>query len=356
VVAAPLSTDHLSAWVALLAAVEAVDQEGENYDEEDLAEDFADPVVDPSRDMLGIWHGDALVAYAAVYCRPAADLDRVTLEVCVHPEWRDGDLGARVLAWACARGTQAHHEVNPGVPGVLSCRVIATNPHGRRVLEDAGFEPSRYFFGMERPLGGAHEMPDVELPAALRLASFDRLLDDAVRLAHNDAFRDHWGSQPRDAELWRTRFTGSRAFRPATSFLLLADGGAPAGAETRSTNGARTRTTNGIETGVRAGTNDAPPDVPEVAAYVLTYEYDADTAATGLRDCYIGQVGTRRAWRGRGAARALLARTLREAAAAGYDTASLSVDTANPTGALGLYQSLGFEATHEWISYERPID
>jgi GNAT superfamily N-acetyltransferase len=76
------------------------------------------------------------------------------------------------------------------------------------------------------------------------------------------------------------RVTGARAFRAAQSYLVL--------------------------------------DGERIAAYVLGYEYVADTAATGIRELYVGQVGTRRDYRGRGAARAALARVMTVAEDAGF--------------------------------------
>ena len=44
-----------------------------------------------------------------------------------------------------------------------------------------------------------------------------------------------------------------------------------------------------------------------------------------------------------------------EAAQAGYERAGLGVDADNPTGALGLYESLGFTVQSKFISYSRPL-
>ena len=150
-----------------------------------------------------------------------------------------------------------------------------------------------------------------------RLEAFDPSIDEALRLTHNEVFRDHWGSTPRDAESWKVWFTGSRAFRAASSYVVL--------------------------------------DGETIAAYVLGYEWEADTEATGVRELYIGQVGTRRAYRGRGLARATLAKLLAKAAQAGYQRAALGVDADNPTGALGLYEGLGFVSHQKFISYQLAI-
>lgn len=105
----------------------------------------------------------------------------------------------------------------------------------------------------------------------------------------------------------------------------------------------------------RGGQSYVVLDGETVAAYVNCFEWEADTEATGIRELYIGQVGTRRAYRGRGLARATLAKVLAEAAQAGYERASLGVDADNPTGALGLYENLGFTTHQKFVSYQLPI-
>ncbi len=107
--------------------------------------------------------------------------------------------------------------------------------------------------------------------------------------------------------MWRQWVTGSRSFRPEHSYLVLDPG--------------------------RAG---------RIAAYVQTNEYDAYQRVTGRREAYVSKVGTRREYRGRGLATALLQHCLRAYREAGYDEAALDVDSANPTGALGVYHRAGF--------------
>ena len=79
-----------------------------------------------------------------------------------------------------------------------------------------------------------------------------------------------------------------------------------------------------------------------VAAYVQTSEFDAFFEATGVREAYVNKVGTVPDHRRRGLAAALLRLAVRSYRDAGYGRASLDVDSENPTGALGLYESIGF--------------
>ncbi len=91
------------------------------------------------------------------------------------------------------------------------------------------------------------------------------------------------------------------------------------------------------------------------SSYATGYEYVAETAATGIREVYVGQVGTVRSHRGRGLAAVAMSALMRQAEQAGFKRASLGVDAENPTGALGLYERLGFEQYSKWITYRLPL-
>ena len=66
-------------------------------------------------------------------------------------------------------------------------------------------------------------------------------------------------------------------------------------------------------------------------------------------------VGTRREYRGRGLAGTLLSHALHEYRGAGFDEASLDVDSENPTGALGIYERAGFEVERQFTVYAATV-
>jgi mycothiol synthase len=314
--ARPIGKHDAVAWADLLAAKEKVDAEGENYDADDLIEELADPNLDAARDTIGLWSGEQMIGYGVVRAPDeVVDVHRVRTEGTVHPQWRGRGIGSALVPWLNRRAAELHRERQPGTQGEINTGTIDTNTSAKELLTGLGFEKCRYFFSMERDLGKPVEVPAI--PAGLRLVPFTPAYDEPLRLAHNEVFLDHWGSTPKSAESWKTWFTGSRAFRPALAYLVL--------------------------------------DGDEVVAYTLGYEYVADTAATGIREVYVGQVGTKRSHRGRGLAALALAKVMAEAAAAGFQRASLGVDAENPTGALGLYERLGYTTKNTWITYRLPL-
>ena len=70
--------------------------------------------------------------------------------------------------------------------------------------------------------------------------------------------------------------------------------------------------------------------------------YGGITDDEGQLVAWLARLGTRRDHRGRGVGTAAITRALDVARAAGFETAGLDVDTESLTGALRLYERLGF--------------
>jgi mycothiol synthase len=313
-----LTPADVPALTGLLAAMEEVDKTGEHFDEDDIADELADPAIDLDRDTLAVLDADgALVAWTAVRAwTNVTDSARVWLEGGVLPSRRGQGLGRRVLEWGEARGAALHRERHPELPGEMLVRVPATVPSQEALVRAAGYQSVRYWYGMKRDLSSP--LPPVPaVPAGLRVVPWSEELDGALRRAHGEAFADHWGSTPPDEQRWTQWYTGSRGFQPELSRLVL--------------------------------------DGDRIAAYLLSYFYSAEAEATGVREAYIGQLGTLRPWRRRGLGGLLLATGLAAARDGGYARASLTVDSSNPTGALALYQRAGFVLDDRSVTWTKPV-
>ena len=313
--ARPMRPDDVTAIVALETAAEPVDDTGQHESPEDLTAWFVNDLVDLERDTRVVLSGDQLVAWASAIAPPTfRDAYGVHLEGRVALDWRARGIGRALLAWQLERGTQLHAERHPEAPARLTATVYTTKPALESLLRRAGLEPARWFFHMDRPLT---DLPPRRAIEGVELVPFSWDRDDDVRRAHNAAFTEHYGSSERDVASWQVMFTGQPSFRPDLSVLAVADG--------------------------------------VVLAYALSYVSEATTAATGLRESYFGQIGVVPEARGRGLSKAVIIEALHAAAASDCQTAGLQVDSENVTGALGLYESLGFGTHRTEVSWSRHL-
>jgi len=171
------------------------------------------------------------------------------------------------------------------------------------LLCERGYDEVRRFYEMAIEL--AATPPEPVVPEGFALDAFH---EEDARAFHDtleDAFRDHWEwhGTPFD-EWWELR----RGNDQSLWFVI------------------------------RVGT--------EIAAAVRN---DAERNGGG----YVGIIGVRRDWRGRGLAKALLLRTFGEFWQRGVTRVSLDVDADSPTGATRLYESVGMRVEGAMAVYER---
>lgn len=234
----------------------------------------------------------------------------------VVPSHRRRGIGGALLVANIERmrSLAATHQTDR--PKVL---VLGTNQHsiaGPILAQRHGYAPVRWFFDMERPLDG--ELPEVPpLPDGLEVRPVGR--DDAERIWHadHDAFQDHWGGFDYSDAGFR-RWIESPDFGPEL-FVVAFDG-------------------------------------EEVAGAVLNVIYPEENAQLGVERGWLDSVFTRRAWRRRGLAKALIVRSLHLLRGRGMERAVLGVDAENPSGALGLYESAGFAEVDRTTVWQRPLE
>jgi mycothiol synthase len=290
------------AWARLMLAIEESYGTEDIVGADDLVEDLRDPSVDPERGTMAAFNEGSMIAYAGLRASPSVTgRHEMDLYGAVHPSQRGGGLGTRLLAWAEQAALPLHQARYPDHPLALSASCPAGQGDALALFAAAGYQQARWFHFMSRDLTGA--VPDGQLPEGTRIAAYAAELSQAAQQVRDEAFRDHWGSTQTSAESWQ-HFVGHERFRPAFSFL--------------------------------AYLGDKPVGV------VIAHEYDAFRQATGRRECYIATVGVTNVARGRGIASALIRRSLHAAQADGCTVSTLYVDADSPTGALTLYEHLGF--------------
>lgn len=97
-------------------------------------------------------------------------------------------------------------------------------------------------------------------------------------------------------------------------------------------------------------------DGDEIAGAVLNAIYAEENDALGVRRGWLDSVFTRRAWRRRGLAKTLIVRSLHLLRARGMEVAVLGVNVDNPSGALGLYESVGFVEVERTTAWQRSVE
>ena len=290
------------ALAELHGAIAAADHPEWAETQEEIEAEYRHSWIDFDADTVVGERDGLMVAFGLQIAPP--DPDTVVRSIAaggVRPSHRGEGIGRALLEWHRHRGRQQLAASEYELPGWHMLYVEEANASGVRLMQHAGLPLVRWFTNMVRDLGDP--IPELALAAPLELATptMDDL--DALRDARNDAFRDHWGSQPTTPEAWE-------------SFL------------TQST--------------IRLDLSAIAREGSRVVGMVLTLVNPDDFELQGFEGGYIPNVGVVRDWRRRGVAPALLAEVLRRHREAGYAKVALDVDSENPSGALGLYTRMGF--------------
>jgi len=234
----------------------------------------------------------------------------------VAPTARRRGIGTALLVDSMRRQRELASGHDTTRPKVLGLPTAEHNAGAALLARRHGYEPVRWFFDMERPID-ADLPPITDMPERLDVRPIG--VDDCWALweADHDAFQDHWGGFDASEASYR-RWLDSPEFDP-TMFIVAFDG-------------------------------------DEIAGAVLNVIYAEENDILGVRRGWLDSVFTRRPWRKRGLARALIVRSLHLLRERGMRRAVLGVDADNPSGALSLYESVGFEVTERFTAWRRPLE
>jgi len=313
---APLCRADLDELDALLTTIEDADELGDRHTTTDLHQTFFATELDAAEHCVVGRHPDGdLVAYG--WNHPFLDdisPRRVHLSGGVHPGHRGQGAGHELLRWQLETARRWHARTRTTGSGPL--RAIAyVDEHRtdqRSLYEDLGLQPLRWYADLTLKFRG--RLPAHLDPPGIRIVPLNRKRFEAVRVAHNEAFADHWGSRPIDADSWAKQLVRPES-RLSWSWVALA-------AETS-----------------------------EVVGYATNAAYEDDWAEQGFSEGWTDRLGVRPAWRGRGVAQALLTASLRSFAEAGLAGAGLGVDSDLQGRAFQLYTDLGYRAAHTVVMY-----
>ena len=313
----PLRREDLPALHRMLLAADEADDTQTASTLHDLQTQFDDSWSEPETDSIVAMTRDGeMAALARTFMNPEPEEERrAYLMDQVHPEHRGDGLEEFVLGWAEARGRQRLTVLPSTLPRLLRSFYQDTLLDRIERLERRGYRPVRYFYRMKRDL--RQPIPDRRVPDGVTLRTFSPELSRPVLDALNEAFRDHWGYEPVSEEDWQMFFLQRSSFRPDLTLVAM--------------------------------------DGSEVAGLSFNTISPEENARHGIEEGWVAELAVRRAWRKRGVASALLCETMRAFKTEGLDYATLGVDTENPSGALGLYEGLGFAPVKRFIAFEKRV-
>lgn len=185
----------------------------------------------------------------------------------------------------------------------------------RALLTAESYEPVRFFAEMLRSL--REPIPDHPLPPGLEIRQVEPGDHRRIFYAEAEAFRDHWG------------------YREWTDVDLN-----------------RTFTSPDLDTSLWRVVWDRG----EVAAVTETFIHAEENAALGHEHGWLERISTRRQWRGRGVAKAMIASAMLALRERGMSHAALGVDADNPSGAFALYEGLGFHVVNRMEVLAKPFE
>jgi mycothiol synthase len=215
----------------------------------------------------------------------------------VHPRWRGTGLGARLL-----ERSEAHARTR----GASRMQQFALGPDtaAAALMTSHGYRDVRRFFAM------AIEQAEPPPPVALPVEAVREEDAQEFYAALDEAFQDHWEHHSTPFDEWWARHKRNPNLDLSVWFMIR--------------------------------------DGDEIAAV---------TRNEGNRNGggYIGAIGVRRAWRGKGYAKALLLHSFRAFFERGMPRVTLGVDAENPTGATHLYERVGMHVEQEHVVFERAL-
>ncbi|WP_226346772.1 GNAT family N-acetyltransferase [Agilicoccus flavus] len=278
------------------------------------------------RQVVAVDPAEVVRAWAAVHDRAAG---RTLVHVTVEPGLDVEDAVASALfAWVERVSLVVPRRRR--LPGTqIDTGAFAADARQQRWLAAAGYRHTRTWLQMSRPVTGDEHHPGVLTPPrpGVRVRRVRRRTNglplardvQAIHQVLEESFADHFNSYRESFPefVHRLQEDPGHAWDQWWLAVIDVDGREVAG-------------------GALVGSVLAP---------------DAD----GVAGSYVDYIGVDRVARGRGVAKALLNTAISDAAERGRNRIGLEVDDDSPTGADGLYRSLGWETSYVTQSWHRDV-
>jgi mycothiol synthase len=277
---------------------------------------------DPYQDMLFAEINGEVVGYSRVWWAVEGSGKWIGFQLGnVLPAWRRKGIGSTLLQFSegrhhqTATGLQKSGELPGDAPCLMDIFVSISEVDRINLLERRGFTAARYAFDMVR--SDLENIPDLPLPPGVEIRPVEPVHMRLIWEASNEAFRDHWGYIPDPWEDFES-FMKDPDYDP--SLLRVAWQG------------------------------------DQVAGMVLSFIDKDQNELYGRKRGYTENICVRRPWRRQGLAKALIASSLYALKERGMTEAGLGVDAENTSGALSLYEFMGFRVAKKNIIFRKPLN
>lgn len=274
------------------------------------------PNFEISKDLLFVEMDHEVIGYYRVMWYVEDNGDAIYTHFgFLRPEWRRKGIGKAVLAYLQAhiRSKAAAHPAEQ--PKYYQSYADETEHDSTAFLIAAGYQPVRNFYTMVRP--DLENIPDLPLPAGYTIRSVEEEHLPIILAASIEAFRDHWGYSAA-TEPTLEEIKEDPDFDPSLWRVAWKD--------------------------------------DQVAGMVLSYITRAENQEYQRLRGYTENICVRRPYRKQGLAHSLIAASLFALRERGMQEAALHVDTENLSGALRLYESLGFRPVSRHSTYRKPLE
>ena len=286
--------------------------------EEDLAQKWKySQNFDPMKDVVLVEKDDTVIGYASVtWSQKPNNLRIYTHNAFLLPEWRKDELRRAMVRLNEQRLRKIASEHRTSAVKFFEVYANSKPNHWKSILEAEGYKPSWYLFGMVR--SNLQDVPDLPLPEGIEIRPVKQEDLRKIWNSAKEAFRDgREFTEEKWAEQEYNRRNEAATFMPEL-WQIAWEG-------------------------------------DEIIGGVHNYIDREENAAFNRKWGHTEQVFVRKPWRKRGIAMALIARSLKILGEQGMIEATLDVDTENSSGALGLYESLGYRPYSEFTFYRKPL-
>jgi len=285
---------------------------------EDLKSAYEEcPERDPSKTLLICEVHGKMVAYAEAFLEEKPDRQlKCHQYVHVLPEFRGEGLREALLRYNEKKLREAVSHRSPMGKVVFQSWALNRPNDWQKILSSEGYEEKWHVLEMVRP--NLEEIPDAPLPEELTVR---KITEKDYRKVW-DASKEAFMNQPwTDAEQWDEEHYRQWLKHPQ------------------------------FEPDLWQIAWDGDKVVGSVQSFI-----DRDENRTFVRRRgHTERVFVAPSWRGKGVAKALLARSLRLLKEKGMNEATLDTEEANVHEAYKVYQRMGFETVYQFTFYEKPL-